>query len=160
MKQAIIFLVVAVMGITTVAAQSTAPVYVIDGEKVANFNGSQLVGKMVDYYHIDSVITTSKSIPEERNGLVLRSSKSNYSIPDISNAERFSPAEAIFVKDGKLIEPFEFVRLSSSVIMNGTIPFARHSLNISCFNILNITTFNWNIIHINIFYTLSIFLLC
>lgn len=121
MKQAIIFLVVAVMGITTVAAQSTAPVYVIDGEKVANFNGSQLVGKMVDYYHIDSVnhthvITTSKSIPEERNGLVLRSSKSNYSIPDISNAERFSPAEAIFVKDGKLIEPFEFVRLSSSVI--------------------------------------------
>lgn len=121
MKQAIIFLVVAVMGITTVAAQSTAPVYVIDGEKVANFNGSQLVGKMVDYYHIDSVnhthvITTSKSIPEERNGLVLRSSKSNYSIPEISNAERFSPAEAIFVKDGKLIEPFEFVRLSSSVI--------------------------------------------
>ena len=55
MKKTILFLLVALLNFATMSAQEVKKtIYVIDGKKVENFDGSQLKGKTIVNYTIDS----------------------------------------------------------------------------------------------------------
>ena len=55
MKRTILFLLVAILAAATMSAQETKKtLYVIDGKAVENFDGSQLQGKTIVNYTIDS----------------------------------------------------------------------------------------------------------
>ena len=54
MKKTILFLLVALLNFATMSAQEVKKtIYVIDGKKVENFDGSQLKGKTIVNYTID-----------------------------------------------------------------------------------------------------------
>lgn len=71
MKKTIMFLLLAVLTVATMRAQeSTKNIYIIDGEHIENFDGSQLKGKTIESYSIDTkydvnvhVISTSGNEP-------------------------------------------------------------------------------------------------
>ena len=72
MKKTILFLLVALLNFATISAQEVKKtIYVIDGKKVENFDGSQLKGKTIVNYTIDPehnihAIFTSHSTPNGR----------------------------------------------------------------------------------------------
>ncbi len=134
MKKNILLLLVAVLSVATMAAQETRKtIYVIDGKQVENFDGSQLVGKTVINYYIDSEHNLHSIITSELTGRedvksvkVLSTSKVlktdnpvNTSIStDIIRAEA---DEIVYVLDGKIVPSSEIQSMPSSKIDSMTV---------------------------------------
>lgn len=122
MKKKILLLLVAVLCVATMTAQETRKaIYVIDGKQVENFDGSQLVGKTIINYYIDSghnlhsIITSELTGREDvMNVKVLSTSKvikSDESVntgvsTDIIRAES---KEIVYVLDDKIV-PYSVIQ--------------------------------------------------
>lgn len=140
MKKTIIFMLLAVLAVATMSAQeATKNIYIIDGEHVENFDGSQLTGKTIESYSIDTkhdinvhVISTSSNKPE-REVKVLSSSRvilaDSLTQPyaeaytkalkvDNTNVQRLSAGEAIFVLNEKVVPLSEITKIASSSIIS------------------------------------------
>lgn len=129
MKKKILLLLVAVFTVATMGAQETKKaIYVIDGKQVENFDGSQLVGKTIINYYIDSdhnlhsIITSEltgredvKSVKVLSTSKVIKSDESvNTGIStDIIRAEA---DEIVYVLDDKIVPYSEIQSMSSSKI--------------------------------------------
>ena len=129
MKKQILLLLVAVFTVATMGAQETKKtIYVIDGKQVENFDGSQLVGKTIINYYIDtehnlhSIITSEltgredvKSVKVLSTSKVIKSDESvNTGIStDIIRAEA---DEIVYVLDDKIVPYSEIQSMSSSKI--------------------------------------------
>lgn len=128
MKRTIITLLIAVVSFAELSAQSTfkKPTYVIDGQKVENFDGSQLVGKKITAYHIVAesnvhVIMTSEFNDGKPVGSIkVYSTDEGTKIQSFSEPKTYStklkPGEMVTVVDGKVIANDEFMKMSSSQI--------------------------------------------
>ncbi len=129
MKKMIQLLFVAVLSVASVNAQAPRKtIYVIDGKQVENFDGSQLVGKTIINYSIDSthnlhsIITSDltegkevKSVKVLSTTNVSRTDKPLTSgvTTDVIHAEA---DEIIYVLDGKIVPYSDIEPMSSSKI--------------------------------------------
>ena len=134
MKKKILLLLVAVLSVATMDAQETRKaIYVIDGKQVGNFDGSQLVGKTIINYYIDSehnlhsIITSEltgredvKSVKVLSTSKVLKSGESvNTGVTtDIIHAEA---DEIVYVLDDKIVPYSEIQSMPSSKIDSMTV---------------------------------------
>lgn len=129
MKKKILLLLVAVLSVATMGAQETRKaIYVIDGKQVENFDGSQLVGKTIINYSIDSehnlhsIITSELTGREDvKNVKVLSTSKVIKSGESVktgvtTDVIRAEADEIVFVLDGKIVPYSEIQSMSSSKI--------------------------------------------
>ena len=147
MKKNILLLLVAVFTVATMGAQETRKaIYVIDGKQVENFDGSQLVGKTINNYSIDSernlhsIITSDLITREIKSGEsndpftrffpflstqkeITRVIKSGESVnTGVSTDKIYAKAyEVVYVLDGKIVPYSEIESLSSSRIDNMTV---------------------------------------
>ena len=134
MKKKVLLLLVAVFTVATMGAQETRKaIYVIDGLQVENFDGSQLVGKTIINYSIDSehnlhsIITSEltgredvKSVKVLSTSKVIKSGESvNTGVTtDVIRAEA---DEIIYVLDGEIVPYSEIQSMSSSKIDSITV---------------------------------------
>lgn len=129
MKKKILLLLVAVLCVATMDAQKMRKaIYVIDGKQVENFDGSQLVGKMIINYSIDaehnlhSIITSDLTGRKDvKNVKVLSTSKVIKSDESVNTGVstdviRAEADEIVYVLDGKIVPYSEIQSLSSSKI--------------------------------------------
>ena len=130
----ILLLFVAVFTVATMDAQETKKaIYVIDGKQVENFDGSQLVGKTIINYSIDSehnlhsIITSEltgredvKSVKVLSTSKVIKAGESvNTGVTtDVIHAEA---GEIVYVLDGKIVPSSEIQSMSSSKIESMTV---------------------------------------
>lgn len=129
MKKKILLLLVAVLCVATMDAQKMRKaIYVIDGKQVENFDGSQLVGKMIINYSIDaehnlhSIITSDLTGRKDvKNVKVLSTSKVIMSDESVNTGVstdviRAEADEIVYVLNGKIVPYSEIQSLSSSKI--------------------------------------------
>ena len=122
-------LLVAVLCVATMDAQKMRKaIYVIDGKQVENFDGSQLVGKMIINYSIDaehnlhSIITSDLTGRKDvKNVKVLSTSKVIMSDESVNTGVstdviRAEADEIVYVLNGKIVPYSEIQSLSSSKI--------------------------------------------
>lgn len=140
MKKTIMYLLFAVLAVATMSAQeATKTIYIIDGKHIGNFDGSQLKGKTIESYSIETkhdinvhVIATSGNKPV-KDVTVLSSSRvilaDSITQPyaeaytkalkvDNTNVQRISGDEAIFVLNGKVIPHSKVKEIASSNIVS------------------------------------------
>ena len=134
MKKKVLLLLVAVFTVATMGAQETRKaIYVIDGLQVENFDGSQLVGKTIINYSIDSehnlhsIITSEltgredvKSVKVLSTSKVIKSGESvnTGATTDVIRAEA---GEIVYVLDGKIVTYSEIQSMPSSKIDSLTV---------------------------------------
>ncbi len=134
------FLLLAVLAITTISAQNaTKNIYIIDGQHIENFDGSQLKGKTIESYSIDTkhdvnvhVIATSGNQPV-KDVKVLSSGRVIFADSimqpyaeaytkalkdDNTNVQRLSAGEAIFVLNEKVVSLSEITKIATSSIIS------------------------------------------
>lgn len=132
MKKTICLLFVAVVSALSLNAQEPpkAAVYIIDGQVVENFDGSQLVGAKIKGYSYDKendihVITTSKCKGKGVTNIKTYRVNSSHSISLDGNADtpskrkeyvQVNQKEMMVVLDGKIVSYKEMLDLSPSVI--------------------------------------------
>lgn len=124
MKQTILTLLIALMSVTALSAQEVKnPVYIIDGETVENFDGSQLNGKVIVKYTVEDgvhAIFTADYAKQIGDVKVLSANGKNVvksvKRSDIPGTMRLSPGETVFVVDGKITSAADVVNMSSSKI--------------------------------------------
>lgn len=134
MKRTILFLFVTVFSLATICAQETKSIiYVIDGKKVENFDGSQLKGKTIVSYTISqegdvhAIFTSDYEKETGKIGNVLIfSGEGNVKTGEKVNAEdrvvRFrSEKDILSVLDGKIVSQKELQKLSPSQIESITV---------------------------------------
>ena len=126
-----LFLLFALFCGTLKAAPLTAPPdtviqYFVNGQRVEKFDGSQLVGKTIEAYTIDDIISPYTHGPVRVHSIVTEDA----GLPKPSNQIRIrttQQADPVFVVDGKQIPKKEFEALnpakikSMTVIKNGTL---------------------------------------
>ncbi len=128
MKRLTTLFAIAAISVASLSAKTlkTGPIYVLDGKKVENFDGSQLVGKTIANYYIDKeknvhVILTAEHVA----GKAVKKVSTIQTVSPLNDGENFSPStttnhylagEAVFVLDGKLISVSEFSSLKPSVL--------------------------------------------
>lgn len=140
MKKTIMFMLLAVLAVETMRAQeATKSIYIIDGEHIENFDGSQLKGKTIESYSIDTkrditvhVIATSGHKPV-REIKVLSSGRTiladSITQPyaeayakalkvDNTNVQRLSGDDAIFVVNDKVVPYSKIKGIASSSIIS------------------------------------------
>ena len=108
------------------AAPDTLVQYFINGQQVEKFDGSQLVGKMVEAYTIDDIISPYTHKPVRVHSIVTEDAnlpKPSSTIQIRKSSDRPDP---VFVIDGKQVTKKEFEALnpaqikSVTVLKNGT----------------------------------------
>lgn len=140
MKKTIMYLLFAVLAVATMSAQeATKTIYIIDGKHIGNFDGSQLKGKTIESYSIETkhdinvhVIATSGNKPV-KDVTVLSSSRvilaDSITQPyaeaytkalkvDNTNVQRISGDEAIFVLNDKVAPLSDITKIASSSIIS------------------------------------------
>jgi hypothetical protein len=134
MKRTILCLLVAALSVAFVHAQETKKtIYVIDGKQVENFDGSQLVGKTIINYSINSshnlhsIITSDLTGGKEVKSVKVLST-TKVSRPDQSvtsgvttDVIRAEADEIIYVLDGEIVPYSEIQSMSSSKIDSITV---------------------------------------
>lgn len=110
MKRMIVLVWAIWLSVSYLAAQQTTskPVYYINGQRVENFDGSQLVGKTISYYKIENernlhVILTADFTKgkEATDVIVLSDDKGNGT--DSQPSARADKEEHIYVIDGQVV---------------------------------------------------------
>ena len=107
------------------AAPLTAPAdtldqYFINGQRVEKFDGSQLVGKKIESYGIDTIISPYTHEPVRVHSIVTEGAnlpEPSYSIR-VVNTSKTDPA---FVVDGKQVTKTDFENLNPSEIKSMTV---------------------------------------
>lgn len=140
MKKIIMYLLFAVLAVPTMSAQEeTKTIYIIDGKHIDNFDGSQLKGKTIESYSIDTkhdinvhVITTKGNKPV-KDVKVLSSSRvilaDSITQPyaeaytkalkvDNTNVQHLSAGDAIYVLNGKVVSLSEITKIATSSIIS------------------------------------------
>lgn len=131
MKKSILFLLFAVFSVANVCAQETKKIiYVVDGNKVENFDGSQLIGKTIVNYTINekgdvhAIFTSDYEVESGKIGKVMIVSGTGTVIAD----EGVDPNEEVIrvrggksedllcIIDGKIVPQSEMQKLSPSQI--------------------------------------------
>lgn len=140
MKKTIMFLLLAVLTVATMRAQeSTKNIYIIDGEHIENFDGSQLKGKTIESYSIDTkydvnvhVISTSGNEPvrevkvlSSRRVILADSITQPYAEAytkalkvDNTNVQRLSGDDAIFVVNDQVVSYSKIKGIAPSSIIS------------------------------------------
>lgn len=128
MKRLVSMFAIVAICVASLSAQNvkTDPVYVLNGKKVENFDGSQLVGKTIANYYIDKennvhVILTGdhvagKAVKKVSTVQSVRPLKDGESVTSSVDAGYYLSGEAVFVLDGKLVSASEFTSLKPSVL--------------------------------------------
>lgn len=130
MRRTLLLLAMAVIGVASLAAKNVkgSTTYIIDGTKVENFDGSQLVGKTVANYYVDQeknvhvIITVEHAGGKQVKNVSVVQTRSSVGTNGESNVEPtefigyFNPGETAFVMDGQLIDSFKFVGQPTSVV--------------------------------------------
>ena len=108
MKRIIVAAIMALLlSVGSLFAQNSETIYIIDGQKVENFDGSQLVGKVIVAYGINNS-TKVHTILTEDNKVV-------------SNSVKVSSDEVVYVVDGVVKSGEEYRSLSPSEIKSVTV---------------------------------------
>lgn len=139
MKKTILFLLVAVLAVATMSAQGTKKaLYVIDGNVVENFDGSQLQGKTIVSYTIEpecnihTIITSAFDTKGRKISNV--KSVATSKVESVRKVEELKDAkicnvssesvhidsgkEAVFVMNGKIVTYSEIKDIPSSNIVS------------------------------------------
>ena len=109
------------------AVPDTLQQYFINGQRVEKFDGSQIVGKTIEAYTIDDIISPYTHEPVRVHSIVTEDA--NLPKPSSAIQMRKAPGQPdpVFVVDGKQITKKEFETLnpaqiqSMTVIKNGTL---------------------------------------
>ena len=134
MKKSVLLLLFAVLSVASTHAQETRKaIYVIDGKQVENFDGSQLKGKTIVNYSIDSehnlhsIITSDMTGGKEVKSVkILSTTKVDRSDAPVTSGVtteviRAESDEIIYVLDGKNVPYSEIHSMSSSKIESMTV---------------------------------------
>lgn len=134
MKRTILFLFVTMFSVVTICAQEAKTItYVVNGKKVENFDGTQLVGKTISSYTISqegdvhAIFTSDYEAETGKIGKVMIfSGKADVKTGEKVNAEdrivRVRTENNILnVLDGKIVTQTELQKLSPSQIESITI---------------------------------------
>lgn len=134
MKKMILSLLVAVLSVASVNAQETRkPIYWIDGKQVENFDGTQLVGKTIVSYTIETkhnihaIITSDlaggKDVESVKVFSTMKVNKTDTPVASgiTTNVIRADAEEIVYILDGKIVPYSEIESLSSSRIDNMTV---------------------------------------
>lgn len=131
MKRSILFLLLAVFSVATINAQETRKIiYVVDGNKVENFDGSQLIGKTIVNYSINeegdvhAIFTSDYEAESGKIGKVMiLSGKGVVNDGEKTDADdkvlrvrAEKPEDILCVIDGKIVPQSEMQNLSPSQI--------------------------------------------
>ena len=108
------------------AAPDTLQQYFINGQRVEKFDGSQLVGKTIEAYTIDDIISPYTHEPVRVHSIVTEDANLPKPSSTIQIRKSAGQPDPVFVVDGKEISKKEFEALnpaqikSMTVIKNGT----------------------------------------
>ena len=119
MKRIITTLFIAVLlSATSLSAQNVVPTYVIDGQKIENFDGSQLLGKTIVSYAISKEKNIHYVFTTDNKG----NNTSPYKVETletdvIATAENevgsIDKKEIVYVIDGKVASPEQFKSITT-----------------------------------------------
>ncbi len=134
MKRFLFFLIIAVAATTCITAKtSKEAVYVINGAKVENFDGSQLVGKTIVHYSVDTATNVHNIVTSDvAEGKTVKNVKvimadaipQEYVKADNANAnvsvktEVVKADEIIYIVNGKAVTEADVKSLSSQNIVS------------------------------------------
>ena len=109
------------------AAPDTLVQYFVNGQRVEKFDGSQLVGKTIEAYTIDDIISPYTNSPVRVHSIVTEDANLPKPSSTIQIRKASVQPDPVFVVDGKQITKKEFETLnpaqikSMTVIKNGTL---------------------------------------
>ena len=122
MKRIIATTIIAVLlSAISISAQEVKATYIIDGQKVENFNGSQLAGKTISSYTVNDnvhVITTTGSGEQIPTGIKVTatSRQDEGSNDDTVKVRGVNLQGIVYVIDGEVTSPNKFMSMSASNI--------------------------------------------
>ena len=108
------------------AAPDTLQQYFINGQRVEKFDGSQLVGKKIESYEIDDIISPYTHSPVRVHSIVTKGANLPKPSSTIQIRRTSDQPDPAFVIDGKQVTKKDFEALnpaqikSMTVIKNGT----------------------------------------
>jgi hypothetical protein len=109
------------------AAPDTLQQYFINGQRVEKFDGSQLVGKTIEAYTIDDIISPYTNSPVRVHSIVTEGSNLPKPSSTIEIRKASGQPDPVFVIDGKRVTRKDFEALdpmrveSITVVKNGTV---------------------------------------
>lgn len=109
------------------AAPDTLVQYFVNGQRVEKFDGSQLVGKTIEAYTIDDIISPYTNSPVRVHSIVTEDANLPKPSSTIQIRKASGQPDPVFVVDGKQITKKEFETLnpaqikSMTVIKNGSL---------------------------------------
>ena len=109
------------------AAPDTLQQYFINGQRVEKFDGSQLVGKTIEAYTIDDIISPYTHGPVRVHSIVTEDANLPKPSSTIQIRKATAQPDPVFVIDGKQVTKKEFENMnpaqikSMTVIKNGTL---------------------------------------
>ena len=122
MKRIIATTIITVLiSVINISAQELKATYVIDGQKVENFNGSQLKGKTITSYTVSDnvhvIFTTdyNEQIPTDVK-VITTTKPVRGATGDTIRLRGVDGHEIVYVIDGKVTSPEEFKSMSTSNI--------------------------------------------
>ena len=114
-------IIAALLSVTSLSAQEGKATYIIDGQKVENFNGSQLAGKTITSYTVNDnvhVVFTTDFNEQTPTGVKVISSATfdKGPVDDTIKLRGVEGREIIYVIDGKITSSEKFMSTSTSNI--------------------------------------------
>lgn len=106
------------LGASAITGQAdTVNVYMINGEKVTNFDGSQIIGKTVSAYRIG--IATNNATGEVSKVHVIETTKPVSSF--VVNGDHISGKDVLYVVDGVKTSSLDFIKIKQENIGSMTV---------------------------------------
>lgn len=114
-------IIAALLSVTSLSAQEGKATYIIDGQKVENFNGSQLAGKTITSYtvndNIHAIFTTDFNEQTPTGVKVISSATFDKGpVDDTIKLRGVEGHEIVYVIDGKVTSSEKFMSTSTSNI--------------------------------------------
>lgn len=107
-----------VLGTSAMTGQAdTVNVYMINGEKVTNFDGSQIIGKTVSAYRIG--IATNNATGEVSKVHIIETTKPVSSF--VVNGDHISGKDVLYVVDGVKTSSLDFIKIKQENIGSMTV---------------------------------------
>lgn len=107
-----------VLGASAMTSQAdTVNVYMINGEKVTNFDGSQIVGKTVSNYRIG--VATNNATGEVSKVHIIETTKPVSSF--IVNGDHISGKDVLYIVDGVKTSSLDFIKIKQENIGSMTV---------------------------------------
>ena len=121
MKRIIATTIIAVLlSATNLSAQDTKATYIIDGQKVENFNGAQLAGKTITSYTVNDnvhvVFTTDFNAQTPTGVKVFTNTKTDKEADEKIKVIGVNGHEIVYVIDGKVTSSEKFMSMPPSKI--------------------------------------------